>query len=120
MNLPDEMDDAFGFETVRASAKEKIKHIRPSAPPISPDLKKVDEAADSVGFVSREHKAPEDPGPRRGRPKASEPTMAINMRAPESVALTFQKWCDDNRYSYPAALAEIMRRAGITAAKRSG
>ncbi len=35
------------------------------------------------------------------------------MRVPVSLASAFQRFCEENRYSYPEALAEIMRRAGL-------
>ena len=111
--IADDQDDAFGFESIRASAKEKIRQIRPGVPPESPDLKRVDDAADSVGFISRERQPVFDAPQRRGRPKVFEATIAINMRAPVGVGQRFQKWCEENRYSYPAGLAEIMKRAGI-------
>ena len=113
MLMHDQVEDAFGFGSVSSSAKEKIKQIRPTAPPEPPsDFTRVDEIAGNAGFISRE--APfEHDASRRGRPKAPEPTIALNMRAPASIAKAFQRWCEQNRYSYPAALAEIMRRAGI-------
>ena len=114
MHIDDQTEDAFGFGAVRHSAKEKIKQIRPTAPPEPPaDFTRVDEIAGNAGFVSREAQFEYDPVVRRGRPRAQEATVALHMRAPVSVANAFQRWCEENRYSYPAALAEIMRRAGI-------
>ena len=114
MHTPDQLEDAFGFEAVRTSTKDRIKQIRPTTPPEPPsDLTKVDEVAGIAGFVSREASAEHGALRRRGRPKAPEPTVALHMRAPVSVANAFQRWCEENRYSYPAALAEIMQMAGI-------
>ncbi len=114
MQQHDHVEDAFGFESVKSSAKNRIKQIRPSLPPELPaDFTRVDEIAGNAGFVSREAPFGTDTTPRRGRPRAQEPFEALNMRAPSSLANAFRVWCLENRYSYPAALAEIMRRAGI-------
>ncbi len=114
MHTSDTTEDAFGFGSGRASAKDRIKQIKPSTPPDPPtDLTRVDDIAGSVGFVSREVPQGTDPIFRAGRTQAPEPTIALNMRTPASVGRAFQRWCRENRYSYPEALAEIMRRAGI-------
>ena len=111
MSTPENPDDAFGFETVRASTKDRIARIRPASPPEDQtDLNKLDEVAANAGFVSRE--APQYQ-PRRGRPPGPEAFEALNMRAPTSLARAFKRWCEENRYSYPAGLTEIMHRAGI-------
>ena len=113
MHTPNGVEDAFGFSSVRA--KDKIKQIKPSAPPEPPsDLTKVDEIAGSAGFVSREAPQSADVSFRTGRAQAPEPTIALNMRAPVGVGKAFQRWCKENRYSYPEGLAEIMRRAGLS------
>lgn len=114
MQQHDDNEDVFGFESVRGSAKDKIRQIKPSAPPEPPaDFTRVDEIAGNAGFISREASAGAELAPRRGRPRAQEPFEALNMRVPSSLANAFRGWCLDNRYSYPAALAEIMRQAGI-------
>lgn len=114
MPTHEDQDDAFGFETVGASTKDRIARIRPAAPPESPsDLSKLDEVAAGAGFVSREVSQYQ---PRRGRPAGPEAFEALNMRAPTSLARAFKGWCEENRYSYPAGLTEIMRRAGIPTA----
>lgn len=114
MHEHDEAEDAFGFESLRGSTKDRIKQIRPSAPPEPPpDLAMVDRVASEAGFVSREVPMHGDLVFRRGRPRSAAPSEALNMRAPSSVAHAFRRFCEENRYSYPAALAEIMRRAGI-------
>jgi hypothetical protein len=115
MHEHDEVEDAFGFEALRVSTKDRIRQISPSAPSAPPpDLEEVDRVASEAGFVSREVPIHEDLVFRRGRPRSSEPSEALNMRVPSSVAYAFRRWCEENRYSYPAALAEIMRRAGIS------
>lgn len=114
MHQYDRTDDAFGFGSVRNSVKDKIKQIKPSTPPAPPtDFDLVDEIAGKAGFISREVTLPVPVTSRRGRPRSQEPFEALNMRAPSSLANAFRDWCTDNRYSYPAGLAEIMRRAGI-------
>ena len=114
MNMPDPSEDAFGFSTVRSSAQERIRSIKPTAPPEPPaDMATLDQVADNAGFVSREVTLSEGLYSRRGRPRGPEAFQALNMRAPASLASAFRLWCEENRYSYPAGLAEIMRRAGI-------
>ena len=110
----DDYEDAFGFESRRESARERVRNIKPSQPPVPPeDLSLVDEIAGNAGFISREAPLRAETAFRRGRPRFSEPSEALNMRVPASVAAAFRRWCEENRYSYPAALTEIMRRAGI-------
>jgi hypothetical protein len=119
-------EDPFGFQqTTRSTAKDKLKRIRPAAAPEVSDLSMVDRAAESVGFVSREVQsavvpaAAPVPVPTSApayMPSApvGRPTIAINMRVPEDVARAFQRFCKDERYSYPEALEEIMQRAGLS------
>ena len=114
MSTHETSEDAFGFGAVRSSAKDRIKSIKPTTPPAPPaDLATLDGVADSVGFISREVPVADDLYTRRGRPRGPEAFEALNMRAPASLASAFRRWCQENRYSYPAGLAEIMRRAGI-------
>ena len=106
-------EDAFGFGSLGTSAKEKLRQIKPSVnPESSADLLRIDAVADSAGFVSRE--APADEyvyrSTRQARP---EPRNALNMRVPVSLGKVFQRFCEENRYSYPEGLAEIMKRAGL-------
>lgn len=115
MSMHEHPEDAFGFGSVRSTSKDRIKNIKPTTPPEPPaNLDALDEVAGSVGFVSREVSAGEDLYTRRGRPRGPEPFEALNMRAPASLASAFRRWCQENRYSYPAGLSEIMRRAGIS------
>ena len=113
MSTPDQTDDEFGFTSLRATAKDRIRDIKPSGPAGTPtDMTRVDAVADAAGFTSRE--APlsqEDFTPVRGR--RVEPRTALNMRVPARLGVAFQRFCDDNRYSYPEGLEEIMRRAGL-------
>ena len=106
-------EDAFGFGSV-SSAKEKIRNIRPSLPDVSVDLTRIDAVADSAGFVSREAvPAPADYVYRSSRQARPEPRIPLNMRVPVSLGNAFQRFCEENRYSYPEALAEVLRRAGL-------
>lgn len=112
MLTPDGVEDTFGFGSVRA--KDKIKRIKPSTPHDRPtDFTRVDEIAGMAGFVSRELSQVAATSSRGGRSQPPEPTIALNMRTPVDVGKAFQRWCKENRYSYPEGLAEIMRRAGI-------
>lgn len=113
MSAHEPQEDAFGFGSLASNAKDRIKHIKPSIPSESGgDLSKIDAVADQAGFVSREAPGP-DYGYRNLRATRPEPRSAINMRVPVSVANAFQRFCEENRYSYPEALAEIMKRAGL-------
>ena len=113
MSVHEPQEDAFGFGSLAATAKDRIKQIKPTrASEPTADLARIDAVADNAGFVSREA-----PGPDyvyRSTPSARpEPRSAINMRVPVSLAGAFQRFCEENRYSYPEALAEIMKRAGL-------
>ena len=105
------IEDAFGFGA--ASAKEKIKNIRPSLPEVGFDMSRVDAVADSVGFVSREARPSAEYVYRSKRQASPEPRIPLNMRVPVSLGNAFQRFCEDNRYSYTEALAKMMRRAGV-------
>ena len=114
MSTHEPKEDAFGFGSIATSAKDRIRQIRPSAPPYSSgDLSKIDVVADNAGFVSREASVNEyvTRGSRLPRP---EPRNALNMRVPVSLGNAFQRFCEENRYSYPEGLAEIMKRAGLS------
>jgi hypothetical protein len=114
MPLHEASDDAFGFGAVSNSTKEKIKQIRPSAPPESTaDIARIDAVADSAGFVSREVNQHQEYSYRSARAQRPEPRIPLNMRVPVSLGGAFQRFCEENRYSYPEALAEVMRRAGL-------
>lgn len=114
MSTHEQTDDTFGFEAVsNSSIADRIKGIKPSTPSTAiSDMSKIDKVADSSGFVSREigPTAEYTYGAAKQRP---EPRIALNMRAPESVGVAFQRFCQENRYSYPEALEEIMKRAGV-------
>ncbi|AXC16446.1 hypothetical protein ACPOL_7256 (plasmid) [Acidisarcina polymorpha] len=105
--------DAYGFG--RSKIREMIKEIRPAAPPDVPrDMAVVDAAAESAGFVSREATfGSEGLGYRPLRVQRVEPRIPLNMRVPISIGEAFQRFCEENRYSYPEGLAEVMRRAGL-------
>ena len=113
MPTHEQKDDEFGFTSLRANVKDRIRDIKPSAPSGPPaDLTRVDAVADAAGFTSREAPGPQESyTPARGR--RVEPRTALNMRVPAGLGMAFQRFCDDNRYSYPEGLEEIMRRAGL-------
>ena len=114
MYTPEKPDDAFGFGSLRSATKDRIKQIRPAAPPEPPeDLARVDQIAANAGFVSREGQQTWEPLFRGSRSRGPEPTIALNMRAPVGIGEAFQRFCKENRYSYPEGLAEIMQRAGV-------
>ena len=114
MHTPENTEDAFGFDSLRGSAKDRIKHIKPASPPEPPsDLARVDAIADNAGFVSREGQQQLVSSFKGSRSRGPEPTIALNMRAPVSIGEAFQQFCRENRYSYPEGLAEIMQRAGL-------
>ena len=115
MQPPKGMEDAFGFGSVRSSVKDRIRQIKPTVPVAAPaDLARVDAIADNAGFVSREGQQETSMAPYRVlRNRRPEPRMALNMRAPVRLGAAFQRFSDENRYSYPEALEEIMRRAGV-------
>ena len=111
-------EDPFGFN--KRAAKDKLRNIHPSVPaPITSDMAKVDAAAEAVGFVSRENSAPSIPEYPSNYgvvyAPARRPTIALNMRLSDNIAVVFQRFCKDNRYSYPEGLEEIMKRAGLSA-----
>jgi hypothetical protein len=123
------VDDTFGFGAARRGSggtADKIRKIKPSLPPdVHADMDAVDAAGHNVGFVSREASTtapPAAPAPplaapeveyRPERTQGAEPRIPLNMRIPTSAGRAFQRFCTENRYSYPEALIEIMRRAGI-------
>lgn len=114
MVTPENTEDAFGFRTVSNSVRDRIRQIKPAAPPgPPPDMAAIDAAAQNVGFVSREVPQLADLAYRSKKSQRSEPTIALNMRAPISLGNTFRRFCEENRYSYPEGLAEIMLRAGL-------
>ena len=106
-------DDEFGFTSLRANAKDRIRDIKPSAPAGPPtDMMRVDAVADAAGFTSREAPAAQESF-ALARARRVEPRTALNMRVPAGLGSAFQRFCDENRYSYPEGLEEIMRRAGL-------
>ena len=111
--MPEDQEDAFGFAAV-SSVRDRIKQIKP-APPAQepPDLRLIDAVAENAGFVSREVPPEVDYAFRAQRYQKPEPRIPLNMRVPTSLGTAFQRFCEQERYSYPEALAEIMRRAGL-------
>ena len=109
MSTFDQPSDAYGFVQ---SARDKIRNIQPSSAPPVPDLQKVDEVRERVGFVSREGQTGSASNPNGPQP-LRRPTVALNMRVPLDVANTFTQFCRKERYSYPEGLEEILKRAGL-------
>jgi hypothetical protein len=87
------------------SALANIKPEVDDAPAV-PD-RKIDEVAEKHGFVSRE------PIQKMSRRKPAEPSANLNIRPPISTFNRFLQFCEENRYSYPEALKELMDRAKI-------
>lgn len=111
MPTSDEGEDSFGFGSLRPSAKDRIRDIKPSGPKEEfADTSRIDEVADNAGFISREA---QDPPVYFGRGRRPEPRSALNMRVPVGLGRAFQRFCEENRYSYPEGLEEIMKRAGL-------
>jgi len=106
-------DDTFGFgEARKPSTAEKLKAFRPdpSTEPAVP-MEKIDAAAAAHGFVAREVARPVI----SRRRKEIGPTLAINMRVPERVAVPFIQFCEDGRLSYWEGVEELMKRSGLLA-----
>ncbi|WP_084705252.1 hypothetical protein [Beijerinckia mobilis] len=102
-------DDTFGFNK-SASLASKVASIKPKqAEPVNPTLSRIDEAAEKVGFHSRE------PGTRLlpRRKKSVGPTITINTRVPEDVAERFIQFCDQRRLSYWEGIDELMNLAKV-------
>jgi hypothetical protein len=103
-------EDTFGFAKTKSSTADKLKAIRPEAPPSAPvPLARVDAAGEALGFRSRERAGQ---GVYR-RKREIGPTIAINMRAPERVAIPFIQFCEGNRFSYWEGIEELMKRADL-------
>lgn len=99
-------DDKFGFSTSR---KERVAAFSPRTEPRETKLDQVDRIGEKHGFVQREARQ-ERPTRRR---KEVGPTVAINMRVPESIAEEFIAYCERNRFSYWEGVAELMRKEGL-------
>lgn len=112
--MHDQTEDEFGFGSLPSTARDRIKQIRPAPPSEpAPDLARVDAIAATAGFVSREPMHAQEYTYRSSRQQRPEPRIPLNMRVPVSLGAAFQRFCEENRYSYPEALAEVMRRAGL-------
>jgi hypothetical protein len=103
-------EDDFGFAKAKSSTADKLKTIRPqNSPAASPPLARVDAAGDALGFRSRERGGQ---GVYR-RKREIGPTVAINMRAPERVAIPFIRFCEENRFSYWEGIEELMNQVKL-------
>lgn len=104
-------DDSFGFAAARKSTSDKLKAIKPNqSQPDPASMERVDRAGEALGFTSRE--PPPAPILVRRRREIG-PTVAINTRAPERVAIPFIRFCEENRYSYWEGIEELMKRSGV-------
>ena len=111
--MPEDVEDSFGFGSI-TSLKERVKSIKPTPATSGPlDLSRIDAVADSAGFVSRESTPSLNSTFRNQRYQKPEPRVPLNMRVPVTLGAAFQRFCEEERYSYPEGLAEIMRRAGL-------
>ena len=101
------MSDTFGFPKRRGLA-EKLGAITSSTDgETTIPVDRVDDAAAKHGFVSRE---PETPFKRE---KTVGPVVTLHTRAPIRVATPFQRFCEQNRFSYWEGIEELMKRAGV-------
>lgn len=104
-------DDTFGFGKAGAGGlSKKLAAIKPSGDDetVAADLHAIDEAGQRAGFTSREP----GPAPYR-RVKTIGPTIQLNTRAPEDVAIRFIKFCEQNRFAYWEGMLELMNRANV-------
>jgi hypothetical protein len=111
------MSDEFGFGAAKPKAltADKLKNIKPQ-PSHEQDrevpLDRLDRVAEKAGFTSREPQQVAAPRIDRRRKDAG-PFVAINTRAPVRVAEPFQRYCDNNRFSYWEGIEELMKLAGV-------
>lgn len=113
-------EDDFGFSTVRTPTAERLKAFQPHQPepePRAADVARADAAGERVGFISRESGATHAVAHRRKKDLG--PTTAINMRAPQRVAVPFIAFCEENRFSYWEGVEELMKRAGLVGGNAS-
>ncbi|HQT89961.1 MAG TPA: hypothetical protein PK677_15710 [Acidiphilium sp.] len=104
-------DDTFGFGKAGAGPLSKrLAQIKPSGDNerAATDLQAIDEAGQRAGFTSREP----GPAPFR-RVKTIGPTIQLNTRAPEDVAIRFIQFCEQNRLAYWEGILELMKRANV-------
>ena len=102
----------YGFTPPRKSTADKLKNIKPSddTPAAGPsDLDRADAAGAALGFVPRESTR----APMLRKRKEIGPTVAINMRVPETVAARFIAFCEQNRMSYWEGVEELMKRSNL-------
>lgn len=113
MSEHEQGEDEFGFDSLRSTAANRIRDIKPSGPQeVITDFARIDAVAASAGFVSREGLDQQGPYQVTRAPRP-EPRSALNMRVRVSLGIAFQRFCSENRYSYPEGLEEIMRRARL-------
>lgn len=112
--MSDQEETSFGFSKP-STTRDKLLAIKPSVlPPLPGNMQQLDQIADEAGFVSREVASYDRIPPQRVSPlPAVEPRVPLNMRIPVPLGNAFKRFCEENRYSYPEAIEEIMQRAGI-------
>lgn len=86
-------EDDFGFTSTSQDIEE---------------LRRADQAAKALGYVSR---GPIEPPPVQR--KTLGPVEIVTIRAPIAVSRTFKRWCEENRYSYWEGIEALMQRAGV-------
>lgn len=87
-------EDDFGFTSTSQDIEE---------------LRRADQAAKALGYVSRELTEAPPPVQR----KTLGPVEIVTIRAPIAVSRTFKRWCEENRYSYWEGIEALMQRAGV-------
>src|SRR5688572_29726054 len=89
---------SFGFEG--------LAEIQPTPAPVGrePVIREIDQAADRLGFRSREGAMR-----RKRRQTSDEPTDQLNLRAAIPDINRFVEWCERNRYSYREGFAELVK-----------
>jgi hypothetical protein len=101
------MSDTFGFPK-RRGLSEKLGAITPGADkPVGANTGRIDDVAERHGFVSREPEVP------FRRTRTVGPVVTLHTRAPVRVATPFQRFCEENRFSYWEGIEELMKRAGL-------
>ena len=91
---------SFGFGSL-----SDFQPVRSEVP--APTPRAVDQAADRLGFASREAVVR-----RRRRPPVEGPTDQINIRAAVADINRFVEWCERNRYSYREGFTELLKLIG--------
>ncbi len=105
-NKRTDLGDEFGFG-VKQEIRDKISGIKPALPPETSNIALIDAAGDRNGFISREAQ------PQFRHERTVESRVQFSMRFRESSMNKFKRFCDEQRLSYPEAVEELMKQAGI-------